>query len=113
MLAKAPWNCTEAYVRSHLLKDGLGRMSLQGLCDPSGRGEGYAFLRLTNPKDTEKKKTKAEKLVNTDRDLRKLTKDDAIALLVAMGEDAAKMRALKVCKYFNRRKCNVSIRGVI
>ena len=49
-VAKAPWNTTEAFVRSHLLRDGLGRMELQGICDPSGRGEGYAFLRIVSEK---------------------------------------------------------------
>jgi hypothetical protein len=44
-LAMCPWNTTEAFVRSHLEKDGLGKMTLQGLGDPSGRGEGFAFVR--------------------------------------------------------------------
>ena len=34
-------------------------------------------------------------MVGTDKDLRKLTKEDAINLLVKMGEDPVKMRALK------------------
>ena len=49
-VAKAPWNTTEAFVRSHLMRDGMGRMELQGICDPSGRGEGYAFLRIVSEK---------------------------------------------------------------
>ena len=28
-LAKAPWNTTDAFVRSHLMRDGLGRIELQ------------------------------------------------------------------------------------
>ena len=33
--------------------------------------------------------------MGTDKDLRKLTKEDAINILVKMGEDPTKMRALK------------------
>ena len=92
-VAKAPWNTTEAFVRSHLLRDGLGRMELQGICDPSGRGEGYAFLRIINdrhpggPVNPSRKPKSEGALVGTDKDLRKLTKEDAINLLVKMGED--------------------------
>ena len=91
-LASAPWNTTEAFVRSHVMKDGLGRMELQGTGDPSGRGEGFAFLRLIREVAVSKKSNTP--LVNTKSDLRRLTKEDAITLLVAIGESAAKMREL-------------------
>ena len=91
-LASAPWNTTDAFVRSHVMKDGLGRMELQGTGDPSGRGEGFAFLRLVREVAPSKKSNVP--LVNTKSDLRRLTKEDAIKLLVAIGENAAKMRAL-------------------
>ena len=91
-LASAPWNTTDAFVRSHILKDGLGRMELQGTGDPSGRGEGFAFLRLVREVAVSKKSNTP--LVNTKSDLRRLTKEDAITLLVAIGESAAKMREL-------------------
>ena len=91
-LASAPWNTTDAFVRSHIMKDGLGRMELQGTGDPSGRGEGFAFLRLVRELVPSKKSNVP--LVNTKSDLRRLTKEDAIKLLVAIGENAAKMRAL-------------------
>ena len=44
----APWNTTEAFVKSHLERDGNGRMELQGIGDPSGRGEGYSFVRIAS-----------------------------------------------------------------
>jgi hypothetical protein len=91
-LASAPWNTTDAFVRSHVMKDGLGRMELQGTGDPSGRGEGFAFLRLIREVAVSKKSNTP--LVNTKSDLRRLTKEDAITLLVAIGESAAKMREL-------------------
>jgi hypothetical protein len=74
------------------MRDGLGKMELQGICDPSGRGEGYSFLRILSEKTgLAPKKAKEGKLVGTDKDLRKLTKEDAISLLVAMGEDPVKV----------------------
>lgn len=91
-LASAPWNTTDAFVRSTVEKDGLGQMELQGTGDPSGRGEGFAFLRLLREVAVSKKSNAP--LVNTMGDLRKLTKQDAITLLVAIGFDANKMRKL-------------------
>jgi hypothetical protein len=41
------------------------------------------------------KKAKNAKLYNTDRDLRKLTKADAVSILVNFGIDAAKAREMK------------------
>lgn len=45
-LVYSPWNTTEAFVKSHLERDGNGRMELQGIGDPSGRGEAYSFVRI-------------------------------------------------------------------
>ena len=90
-LMVAPWNTTEAFVNSVIRNDNQGKMDVRGKGDPSGRGEGFAFVRL--PKisaiplgGTGKKKDDKEsnKLVGTDKDLRKLTKVDAINLLVAL-----------------------------
>ena len=35
-------------MKSHLERDGNGRMELQGIGDPSGRGEGYSFVRIAS-----------------------------------------------------------------
>jgi hypothetical protein len=93
-LMVAPWNTTEVFVNSVIKNDSLGKMDVRGKGDPSGRGEGFAYVRLPKiapPTATKgsaaagKKDDKdSNKLVGTDRDLRKLTKVDAIALLVAL-----------------------------
>ena len=96
-LITAPWNTTEAYVHSHLEKDGQGKMQLQGIADPSGIGEGYSFIRiikqLRNNNINNKKNT--TKYYDTDKDLRKLTKKDAVKLLVALGVRENEAIALK------------------
>jgi transcription initiation factor TFIID subunit 1 len=96
-LVSAPWNTTEAYVRSHLERDGQGKLELQGVGDPSGRGEGFSFVRIVRsaraPGPAVKKNT--VKYFATDSDLRKLTKKDAVRLLVALGVREAEAMALK------------------
>lgn len=97
-LVVAPWNTTEAYVRSHLERDGQGKMELQGVGDPSGRGEGFSFVRIIKqsrgPNGAAAKKNTV-KYFDTDKDLRKLTKKDAVRLLVALGVREAEAMALK------------------
>jgi hypothetical protein len=91
-LVIVPWNTTFAFVKSHLERDDLGKMQLQGQGDPSGRGEGFAFVRksvhVTAPVSAQEKK-KQTALVGTDADLRKITKADAIKLVVSMGMSLA------------------------
>jgi len=45
----APWATSEAFVRGHLERDligsGTGALELTGVGDPSGIGEGFAFVR--------------------------------------------------------------------
>jgi transcription initiation factor TFIID subunit 1 len=89
----APWNTTEAYVKSHIEKDGLGKMELSGQGDPSGRGEGFAFVRLLKIDSGQKKST--DKLVHTDKDLRKLTRPDLHRLLKGFGMTEAELKTLK------------------
>lgn len=91
-LVIVPWNTTFAFVKSHLERDDLGKMQLRGQGDPSGRGEGFAFVRLNvqvaAPVSAQEKK-KQTTLVGTDADLRKITKADAIKLVVSMGMSLA------------------------
>eukprot|EP01039_Chlorochromonas_danica_P011575 gene11575-12965_t len=91
-LLAAPWNTTEAFVRTVLDRDlSQGRMVIQGVGDPSGRGEGFAFVRLPRLHLTSHSqggagaaaggaggapKKVGMPLVGTDKDLRKLTKED-------------------------------------
>ncbi|KAJ1423751.1 hypothetical protein B484DRAFT_480649, partial [Ochromonadaceae sp. CCMP2298] len=96
-LKQAPWNTTEAYVRSYLERDGMGRMELQGRADPSGRGEGFSFVRVIKQArlGSEPKKKAVSGLYKTDKDLRKLTKKDAVKLLVAFGIRESEALALR------------------
>eukprot|EP01038_Epipyxis_sp_PR26KG_P009931 gene9931-13360_t len=95
-LVQAPWNTTEAFVKSHLERDGLGKMEIQGKADPSGRGEGFSFVRIIKQIASGPVTKKQQvQLVNTDKDLRKLTKEDAIRLLVAAGVPLPEAKALK------------------
>jgi transcription initiation factor TFIID subunit 1 len=64
-MVRAPWNTTEAYVRSHLERDGSGKLQLTGVGDPSGRGEGFAFVRV-HRLESQAKRTK-EQLVHTEK----------------------------------------------
>ena len=115
-LVGAPWNTSAAFVRSYLERDGLGRMELRGIGDPSGRGEGFAFVRIVRlpslltlgaagaggdgdpsggiPGSTAALQRKRQ-LWDTDSDLRKLTKEDAVRLLVAAGVREQEARALR------------------
>lgn len=83
-LVVAPWNTTDAFLSSD-------KMMLQGIGDPSGRGEGFAYVKQVK---TETKKV-GIRLVGTDKDLRKLTKIDAIRLLMALGVKRVEAEALK------------------
>lgn len=64
-------------------------MDLQGIGDPSGRGEGFAFVRIIRQPDPSTgaatKASKTTKLAGTNRDLRLLTIDDMTKLLLAFG----------------------------
>jgi len=96
-LAAAPWNTTEAYVRSHLERDGQGRLDLKGAGDPSGCGDGFSFVRIVKSARASgpANKKNSVQFYKTDKDLRKLTKKDAVQLLVALGVREAEAMALK------------------
>lgn len=63
-LVTAPWNTTKTFVESLLNSDGKGRMELVGVGDPSGRGEGFAYV--CHHQDSMTKKSQ-ESLVKTDK----------------------------------------------
>lgn len=92
-LVYAPWNTTDAYISSYHERDGHGRMQLSGVGDPSGCGEGFAFVRMNDPEPEEQrtapisaaKAKQGPQLYKTDADLRKLKNPQAIKLLVAYG----------------------------
>ncbi|KAL0591983.1 hypothetical protein ABG067_000636 [Albugo candida] len=49
-----PWNLTNNYVECHLQGKGSGMLQLGGIGDPTGRGEGFSFVRV--PQSRAKKK---------------------------------------------------------
>ena len=87
-LLYAPWNTTAAFVHSEVQHDGLGRMEIVGSGDPSGCGKGFAFVRIVHPDPlvgVGGAKKNGAKVYHTNADLRKLTNDEAVKLLVAYG----------------------------
>lgn len=88
----APWNLTENFIDCVL---GRCLLTLTGIADPVGNAEGYAFQRLANKSVTKSKnKKQAEpvpraparmsegRMSDRDRDLRKLSLEEARQLLV-------------------------------
>ncbi|KAG7402060.1 hypothetical protein PHYBOEH_007274 [Phytophthora boehmeriae] len=53
-LQLTPWNLTNNYVECHLQGKGSGMLQLGGIGDPTGRGEGFSFVRV--PQSRAKKK---------------------------------------------------------
>jgi len=96
-LLVAPWNTTSAFVHSIIENDGRGRMELQGPGDPSGRTEGFAFVRFLQRETSAKKaQITMQGYYGSDRDLRKIKSAQAIKMLVALGcGDTAEIRNLK------------------
>jgi hypothetical protein len=92
-LLVAPWNTTEAFVNCHILKDGSGKLELVGQGDPSGIGEGFALVRSARQASLVKKKN--EPLVNTDKDLRKLSRPEMTQLLKNFGIPEDTIKSLK------------------
>lgn len=45
-LQLSPWNLTNGYVECHLQGKGSGMLMLAGVGDPTGRGEGFSFIRI-------------------------------------------------------------------
>ena len=65
------------------------------LGDPSGKGEGFAYVRSVRYDISSSKKTTQEKLVSTDKDLRKLTRGDLHKLLHGFGVTESEFKDLK------------------
>lgn len=92
-LVFAPWNISEAYVKCIVEKEGVSKLELTGKGDPSGRGDGFAFVRLHN--STSHRKRSTEAIVGTDKDLRKLTREDMYRLLSGFGVTKEEFAQLK------------------
>ena len=100
-LELAPWHLTQEFIDVHKGAQGTGMMKLTGIGDPSGRGEGFSFLR------EEVKTSKAsantdgalnaqiKKITGTDNDLRKLTMKQMASLLRSYGMSQKDIDTLK------------------
>ncbi|KFB52614.1 AGAP003882-PA-like protein [Anopheles sinensis] len=78
----APWNTTRAYIQAMRSKCIL---QLTGPADPTGCGEGFSYVRMPN-KPTQQNKEESESqpkrtVTGTDADLRRLSLNNAKALL--------------------------------
>ncbi|KAF2927800.1 transcription initiation factor TFIID subunit 1 isoform X2 [Oryza sativa Japonica Group] len=87
------WNLTSNFVAcTNQDKENIERLEITGVGDPSGRGLGFSYVRVT-PKapvsnSTHKKKSAAAKgttVTGTDADLRRLSMDAARELLLKFG----------------------------
>merc|ERR1712129_646194 len=101
-LCLAPWHLTSEFIEVHKNAQGTAMMRLTGLGDPSGRGEGYNFLREV---DTKPNKTtnntdgalnaQIKKITGTENDLRKLTMKQMASLLRSYGLGQKNIDTLK------------------
>jgi Protein of unknown function (DUF3591) len=77
-LQLAPWHLTGEFIDVHKKGEGTAMMKLTGLGDPSGKGEGFSFLREADTKPSKSVGNTAlndqvKKITGTEDDLRKLT----------------------------------------
>jgi len=99
-LQLAPWHLTGEFIDVHKKGEGTGMMKLTGLGDPSGRGEGFSFLREVDTKPIKSVGNAAltaqvKKITGTEDDLRKLTMKQMAALLRSYGMVQKKIDTLK------------------
>jgi transcription initiation factor TFIID subunit 1 len=113
-LQLTPWNLTNNYVECHLQGKGSGMLQLGGIGDPTGRGEGFSFVRVpqsrAKKKDGEEDAAPAESKVSaetaavqkavaavtgTTADLRKLKMKEAGDVLRNLGLADADIKKLR------------------
>lgn len=112
-LQLTPWNLTNNYVECHLQGKGSGMLKLGGIGDPTGRGEGFSFVRV--PQSRAKKKEGEEEaaaggnasaeaaavqkavaaVTGTTADLRKLKMKEAGDVLRNLGLAEADIKKLR------------------
>ncbi|XP_064636542.1 transcription initiation factor TFIID subunit 1-like isoform X2 [Lineus longissimus] len=92
----APWNTTRAYIAA---MKGKCLLSLTGVTDPTGCGEGFSYVKMPNKpqqkQDEDKQNTPQKKTVTgTDADLRRLNLKDAKQLLKKFGVPESEIKKL-------------------
>lgn len=96
-----PWNTTSEFIDVHRNGVGTGMMKLTGVGDPSGRGEGFNFVREEVKSQKASGNTdgalsaQIKKITGTDNDLRKLTMKQMAKLLRSYGMSQQKIDTLK------------------
>lgn len=94
-LQLTPWNLT-SYVECHLQSKGSGMLKLSGVGDPSGRGEGFSFVRVFQSRATKKEGDGvAVAVTGTSADLRKLKMREAGVVLRNLGVPEADIKMLR------------------
>jgi transcription initiation factor TFIID subunit 1 len=100
-LQLTPWNLTTEFIDVHKGGAGTGMMKLTGVGDPSGRGEGFNFVREEAKSNKTTGNTdgalnaQIKKITGTDNDLRRLTMKQMASLLRSYGMDQKKIDTLK------------------
>ncbi|CAG5087297.1 Similar to Taf1: Transcription initiation factor TFIID subunit 1 (Drosophila melanogaster) [Cotesia congregata] len=80
----APWNTTTAYIQA---MEGKCILQLNGPADPTGCGEGFSYIRMSNKPVINKAEQEQVKkhLIGSEKDLRRLNLPDAKRLLKKFG----------------------------
>lgn len=100
-LQLTPWNLTGEFIDVHKKGAGTGMMRLTGVGDPSGRGEGFNFIREEAKSNKTTGNTdgalnaQIKKITGTDNDLRKLTMKQMASLLRSYGMGQKEIDTLK------------------
>jgi len=100
-LQLTPWHLTGEFIDVHKKGEGTGMMKLTGLGDPSGKGEGFSFLREVDSKPSKSVgnssalNAQMKKITGTEDDLRKLTMKQMAALLRSYGMAQKQIDTLK------------------
>ncbi|KAJ8667283.1 hypothetical protein QAD02_008945 [Eretmocerus hayati] len=95
----APWNTTRAYIQA---MRGRCLLQLAGPADPTGCGEGFSYVRVPNKPTISKEEQEAQPkrtVTGTDADLRRLSLNNAKAILRKFGvpeEDIKKLSRWEV-----------------
>ncbi|CAH0579290.1 unnamed protein product [Chrysodeixis includens] len=89
----APWNTTRAYIQA---MRGKCLLQLTGPADPTGCGEGFSYLRVPNKPTQQPNEEQQPKrtVTGTDADLRRLSLNNAKALLRKFGVPEEEIKKL-------------------
>lgn len=90
-LQLTPWNLTNNYVECHLQGKGSGMLKLGGIGDPTGRGEGFSFVRVPQSR-AKKKEGEEEAAVGTGTSAESAAVQKAVAAVTGTTADLRKLK---------------------